>query len=156
MLSGIALSHYHSSNLAERTFEEAIHKIRTLCEGENYSELAQAKWNEISLSSIIQENHSKSVSECFTIMTSRLGQLRTELPVELQTVAFMRSKILLACTGNDHCQSAFANPPKELGNLISSFANSIRAKEAVDRDSSTFWTDRKFHRNDQFKNNNTP
>ncbi|KAI1000055.1 hypothetical protein K3495_g8142 [Podosphaera aphanis] len=150
MLSGIALSHYHSINLAESTFEEAIHEIRALCESENYFELAQAKWNEISLSFIVQENHSKSVSECFTIMNSRLRQLRTELPVKLRTVAFIRSKILFACTGNDHCQSKFANPPKELGNLICNFANSIRAKETVGKDSSTFWMDMKFHSNDQF------
>ncbi|KHJ34666.1 hypothetical protein EV44_g6373 [Erysiphe necator] len=150
MLNSIALSHYHSSNLADMNFEDAVHIIRTLCEGEDYSDLAQSKWNEVSLASIIEENQSKSVTECFKLLNTTLGELRTELPPELQTVAFMRSKTMLACTGVEHCRATFANPPKDLGNLISSFANSIRAKEAVEKiekTPSTFWTDRKFHRN---------
>ncbi|RKF56281.1 hypothetical protein GcM3_196042, partial [Golovinomyces cichoracearum] len=63
MLKEIALSHYHLSNLAESSFDNAVHQIRTLCAGENYSQMAQAKWNDISLNLIIQENTSKSVSE---------------------------------------------------------------------------------------------
>lgn len=94
----------------------------------------------------ITENTSKSVSEWFTIMTSKLGELRTELPLELQTISFMRSKILLACKGVEHCLSTFANPWKDLGNLISNFANSISAREAVLKNSSAFWIDRKYRR----------
>ncbi|RKF60455.1 hypothetical protein OnM2_050062, partial [Erysiphe neolycopersici] len=100
----------------------------------------------ISLNAIIQENPTKSISDCFKIMNTKLGELRTELPIELQIIPFMRSKIMLACTGVEHCQATFANPPKDLGNLISRFASSIRAKEAIEKDSSTYWTDRRFHR----------
>ncbi|RKF60459.1 hypothetical protein OnM2_050063, partial [Erysiphe neolycopersici] len=102
----------------------------------------------ISLNAIIQENPTKSISYCFKIMNTKLGEMRTELPIELQTIPFMRSKIMLACTGVEHCQETFPNPPKDLGNIISSFASSIRAKEAIEKDSSTYWTDRRFHRQD--------
>ncbi|KAI1001373.1 hypothetical protein K3495_g6824 [Podosphaera aphanis] len=92
VLRGIALSHYHFSNVAESTFEEEIHETRTLCEEENYCELAQAKWNEISLSSIIQENLSVT-ADCPNATYSPHYATRASLSNSRAQVELMSAKL---------------------------------------------------------------
>ena len=131
MLTGKALDYYFMNSLSGLSFEEACAGIKKGMEGLEFGRKTQNEWNLISLQSTmnISANASKTVLECFKLMTERMRQLR--YMVKISDSAFA-NKLVEACRGVEACRIAtsICNTAWDLNNLIDLFENSILSYES--------------------------
>lgn len=166
MLKGLAQEHYYSSSLSNRPFLEACNHIRQFFEGEEYYRKNLTEWNGLTLRGILDENPDKSTYQCFQLIIEKLLKLRHGIHQEFRTDLMFTNKLITACQGVEACRIAISNPNTGMSNpgtpgagisnLIASIQSSIVAweKENPRLIQETFYTDRRYHRNDQNRTRN--
>ena len=104
------------------------------------------KWNSITIASVASENPSKSLYEVVQLMIITLTQLMHGLEPKLRVQEFLYGKIVSNCQESPACRYAVLDPPKGLGELINKIYSLIIAYEKEQKyDSTSFFTDRRFH-----------
>ena len=104
MLKGLALDYYYSTLLTDSlSFEQICQAIKDHFEDDNYRRNALVNWNNITLETIKTDNPNKSMSYYFQVLVTTLQKLRHGLVLELQTDAFLKNKLMLACRSLKEC-----------------------------------------------------
>ena len=151
MLTGLAWNQYFNAGLKDQTFEQACLHMRNFFEGPGSERKNLGEWNAISLKTMIDENSDKSTTDCLQLLIGKLSQLQHGLPSDLRSNGFLTNKLVTACQAIPACQYAVADPPRELGLLISKLQSSIIAYEKQNPEhSQAYYTDRRYYG----KNNN--
>jgi hypothetical protein len=146
MLKGLALDHFYSNQLPQRSYTEACANIRNFFEGPGYHRCNLDKWNSITLASISAGNPDKSTFENIQLLINQLRQLQYGLTPALRNVEFLHNKLVTACQGSPACRYAVSDPPADLGEFINKLQSSIITYEKEqDTNPETFYTDRRYH-----------
>ncbi|KAG9244280.1 hypothetical protein BJ878DRAFT_550836 [Calycina marina] len=170
MLKGVALSHYYSSNLGGRSYENACTHMSNFFEGDVFKSLKVEQWNNTTLKGMmgLTANAGKSIYELFRLLVEELSILRDSIYEDMRTDVFFRDKIKTACGGHEACRIGLSKPVKDIGEYINGIRSSISTWEKenshrtentcltdgnhpfTDRNPrETYYTDRKYHRKDE-------
>ncbi|KAG9244629.1 hypothetical protein BJ878DRAFT_479973 [Calycina marina] len=170
MLKGIALSHYYSSNLGGRSYENACTHMSNFFEGDEFKSLKVEQWNNTTLKGMmgLTANAGKSIYEVFRLLVEELSILRYSIYEYMRTDVLFRDNIKTACGGHEACRIGLLKPVKDIGEYINGIRSSISTWEKdnphrtentyltdgnhpfTDRNPrETYYTDRKYHRKDE-------
>jgi len=134
MLKGKALQYYHMQGISRLNFQEACDEMRIHLEGAEFQRKTQSEWNLLSLQSVINSsaNSSKTVLECFKILTDKMDILRQSLPPPLRSDSIYANKIVEACHGVEACRigTTICNPMGSLAPVLNLIKSSIMSFEA--------------------------
>jgi hypothetical protein len=117
LLKGIALDHFYSHALSQRSLEEAVHNLKNFFEGLGFHRRNLNTWNSITLNTIIArpENTTKSTTECLRILINTLTKLKFGLEPSLRSNSFLNDKLVTACQSVPACKFATYDPPDDVG-----------------------------------------
>ena len=168
MLKETALQHYltnlNSSGLI-LTFIELCNKTRDYFENDEYRRSRLVEFNSITLTGVITDpkNQGKSVKECLAIIVTELRRLQSGLDTTWRIDMILHQRLIDACQPVPACQYACAKPSTTLPGLINDLQSSIDTwgkshpstitaflasqNQVEDDEFETFYTDRRFHRN---------
>jgi hypothetical protein len=105
------------------------------------------------------ENEEKSMNECLQLLIKELRHLQHDLESTLRTDDFIHNKLVNACQKIPACQYACFKPSDSLTELINDLKSSIATYQKAHSTEfsfpteSTFFTDRRYHRNFQPRTN---
>ncbi|POS87205.1 hypothetical protein EPUL_003334 [Erysiphe pulchra] len=148
MLKSRALVFFYRTLLpkitTEMTFHQVITSIRNNFEGESYKRLVQQQWRKVSLSSVIEENPDKSMSEHLETLIETPQDLQLGLDSKYRD-DHLRDKLIQACEGNSTFQNACYRPALSLEKFINDLRSSVLAHErSLNPNSTSLFTERRF------------
>lgn len=151
MLSGPAISHYYSNMASnnQATFKIMCQSTKNYFEGEEYKRIRLARWEQLSLRLVINENDGKgrSTCECLHILITELRQLQLSFNPALRSDNFLHMKLVNACRSVPACNYVCFKPSETLSGLINNLHASISTFE-VSKENMVpqYFTDRRYHR----------
>ena len=155
MLKGLALDYYYS-NVSTRglalNFVQACVLISAYFEGAEYKRGVLAKWNAISLRSVMAtpEHQGKPMHECLQLLIKELRHLQHDLDGEFRTDKFIHNKLITACQDVPACQYACFKPSDTLADFINDLRSSITTfnkshpHQAENYQPEAYYTDRRY------------
>ncbi|SLM34286.1 hypothetical protein LPUS_03028 [Lasallia pustulata] len=163
MLTGIALEFYYINCQGKyHTINDLFAIFKNYFKGDKHKRNKLSEWNGINLRTAIQMKPDKPIAETFRAMVQQLQQIQRGLSGEMRTDNMLRQKIIASCEDHPACNVACFRPSLSLPGLINDIHASISSYEKTKRaesNSSTFFTDRRYHRpssdNDRQRPNNT-
>jgi hypothetical protein len=165
MLKGLALDYYYANVTSSKnafTFDDVCTSIMSYFEGAEYKRSILNKWNNLTLKSVMgrAENDGKPMDECLQLLIKELRHLQHGLGPALRTDDFIHNKLVNACQEVPACQYACFKPSETLAGLINDLKSSIATyqkahstESSFPTESTTLFTDRRYHRNFQPRTN---
>ena len=78
---------------------------RKYFEGDEYKRKKLARWEQINLKLVMEENNSKgkSTQDCLNLLLAELRQLQLSMDSDLRTYSYLHVKIINACRNISAC-----------------------------------------------------
>ena len=134
MLSGQALTFYYSNRkTADITisYTEFWIKIQNFLDGLEWQRLNLAKWQTISLFSLIAANSTLSTTECLRKLCTEMDEIQRGISIAFQGNEHLRENIIRACRDHAALSVGLINPPNDVSGLIDNLNAFIVNYEAV-------------------------
>ena len=148
MLKGLALDYYYSnmSTHGSPSFDQICRSIQNYFEGAEYRRSILARWNGISLKSVMAktENEGKPMEECLQLLIKDLRHLQHGLDSNLRSENFIHNKLINACQDIPACQYACFKPSENLAGLINDLQSSIVTFNKANQ-TEIFFADHRYH-----------
>ena len=129
------------------TLDDICHSIRAYFEGAEYKQGILARWNGVTLKSVMDKNEGKSMEECLQLFIKDLCHLQHSLDMDLWMAKFIHNKLVNACQELPACQYACFKPADSLADLINDLQSSIATYQKSHSESSqAFFTDWHYHK----------
>ncbi len=166
MLKELAFDYYYanvaSSKNASFTFDDVCISIMSYFEDVEYKRSILNKWNNLTLKSVMNktENEEKLMNECLQLLIKELRHLQHDLESILRIDDFIHNKLVNACQKISACQYTCFKSNDNLTELINDLKSSIIIYQKAHFiefsffiEFITFFIDRRYHRNFQFRIN---
>ncbi|POS82415.1 hypothetical protein EPUL_006188 [Erysiphe pulchra] len=132
------------------TFHQFITSIRNNFERESYKRFVQQQWKKVNISSVIEENPDKSMSEHLETLIETLQDLQLGLDSKYRDDDYLQDKLIQACEENPAFQNAYYRPALSLEEFNNDLRSSVLAHEgSLNPNSTSLFTQRRFYKNNQ-------
>src|ERR1019366_1489490 len=144
-------------------FDTMVKLVRTHFENNETRQLYLSEWRETTFQRVINDNPTKSRSECLQLLFDGLQKIQRGLPDQSENA--LRDQIISACRGIPECNLALFQPGNTFeavcSQLRSAVGTAIRTQEArqmqqfptaQDEDDETWWTDRTYRGRGNYQN----
>ncbi|RKF64337.1 hypothetical protein GcM3_133029, partial [Golovinomyces cichoracearum] len=157
MLKEDALYYYYNSLGSEQKFSlESMCKIfKDKFEGVEHKKALLDNWNKFNFETIKnrKENTGKNMIECVRILPRELRTMQHGLDINLRNDAFIHNKIVTACENQSAFKTVCERPSPTLAGLLSDLRSAAAVHDRINNitinESSTLFTDRRYHQGQQ-------
>ena len=149
MLKDMALDYFYSTLFPNKNlgFHQMCEGMYEYFEGKQHTQDSLARWNALTLPSVISKNEDKPIEECFQILLKELRQLQRSLDPSMQVDPFIHNKLVTACETLPACFIVCFRPPPTVAELVGELKSAIITyNKSHPTKNETFFTDRRFHK----------